>query len=131
MIVYAAHYEPGKPAMIRKVIETIDGSFVDTGVNFYNLEEREFLTDEIIAQHLENLLLYFKEVSASSSIIATGIQQTTHVIPEWGQLNDIFQEIVSWWTFLSYRPETDESDHHHDPITGEHTSEPAAEETAP
>jgi hypothetical protein len=130
MIVYAAYYEVGTPAMIRKVVETLDG-FVDTGVNFYNLEEREFLTDEIITQHIENLHLYFKEVSASSSVIAIGSHQTTHIIPEWGKLNDIFQEIVAWWTFLSYRPETDESDHYHDPITGEHVAAPTEEETAP
>jgi hypothetical protein len=126
MIVYSAYYEPGSPAIIKKVVETLDG-FVDTGVNFYNLDEREFLTDEIIAQHLENLHLYFKEVAASSSIIAIGIQQTTHIIPEWAQLNEIFQEIVSWWTFLSYRPEHDESDHHHDPVTGDHTTAPSEE----
>lgn len=131
MITYSAYYEPGKQAMIQKIVETVDSTFVATGVNFYNLEEREFLTDEIIAQHLENLLLYFKEVAASSSIIPTATHQTTHIIPEWPQLSDIFQEIVSWWTFLSYKPETDESDHHHDPVTGEHTTEPAAEETAP
>jgi len=129
MIVYAAYYEQGKPAIIAKTIETVDNTFVHTGVNFYNLEEREFLTDEIIAQHLENLLLYFKEVAASSSMITVGSHQTTHIIPEWPQLSDIFQEIVSWWTFLSYRPETDESDHYHDPITGEHVSSPPVEET--
>jgi hypothetical protein len=131
MITYSAYYELGKTAMIRKTVETADATFVSTGINFYNLEEREFLTDEIIAQHLENLLLYFKEVAASSSIIPTGSNQTTQIIPEWPQLSDIFQEIISWWTFLSYRPETDESDHYHDPVTGEHTTEPAAEETAP
>jgi hypothetical protein len=127
MIVYSAHYEIGKPATIKKTVETVDETFVSTNVNFYNLEEREFLTDEIVAQHLENLLLYFKEVAASSSIIATGSHQTTHIIPEWGELSDIFQEIVSWWNFLSYRPETDESDHYHDPITGEHTTAPSEE----
>jgi hypothetical protein len=128
MIVYAAHYEPGKPAIIKKVVEAVDGAFVETGVNFYNTEEREFLTDEIIAQHLDNLLLYFKEVAASSSIIPVGSHQTTYLIPEWAQLNDIFQEIVSWWNFLSYRPELDESDHYHDPVTGEHVEAPAEEE---
>lgn len=127
MITYSAYYEPGKQAMIQKIVETVDSTFVATGVNFYNLEEREFLTDEIIAQHLENLLLYFKEVAASSSIIPTATHQTTHIIPEWPQLSDIFQEIVSWWTFLSYKPETDESDHYHDPITGEHTAAPSEE----
>jgi hypothetical protein len=129
MITYSAYYEPGKQAMIKKVVETADSTFVATGINFYNLEEREFLTDEIIAQHLENLLLYFKEVAASSSIIPTASHQTTHIIPEWPQLSDIFQEIISWWTFLSYRPETDESDHYHDPVTGEHVSSPPGEET--
>jgi hypothetical protein len=127
MIIYSAHYELGKPATIKKTVETIDGTFVSTGVNFYSLEEREFLTDEIIAEHLGNLLLYFKEVAASSSIIPTASHQTTHIIPEWPQLSDIFQEIVSWWTFLSYRPETDESDHYHDPVTGEHTTAPSEE----
>jgi hypothetical protein len=126
MIVYSAYYEPGSPAIIKKVVETLDG-FVDTGVNFYNLDEREFLTDEIIAQHLENLHLYFKEVSSSSSVIPVGSHQTTYIIPEWAKLNDIFQEIVSWWNFLSYRPETDESDHYHDPATGDHTTAPSEE----
>lgn len=131
MIVYAAFYEPGKPATIKKVIEALDGVFVETGVNFYNIEEREFLTDEIIAQHLDNLLLYFKEVAASSTMIPVGNQQTSYLIPEWAQLNDIFQELVSWWNFLSYRPENDESGHYHDPVTGEHVAAPTEEETAP
>lgn len=128
MITYAAYYEPGKPAMIRKTVEAMDGSIVDTGVNFYNLEEREFLTDEIITQHLENLHLSFKDIATASSMIAIGSHQTTHIIPEWAQLSDVFQEIVSWWNFLSYRPETDESDHYHDPITGEHVTAPVVEE---
>jgi hypothetical protein len=131
MIVYAAFYEPGKPAIIKKVIESVDGVFVETGVNFYNTEEREFLTDEIIAQHLDNLLLYFKEVAASSTMLAVGSHQTSYLIPEWAQLNDIFQELVSWWNFLSYRPENDESDHYHDPVTGEHVAAPTEEEPAP
>jgi hypothetical protein len=131
MIVYAAHYELGKPAMIKKVIEDVDGDFIETGVNFYNIEEREFLSDEIIAQHLDNLLLYFKDISASSTMVPVGSHQTTYLIPQWSELNDIFQEIVSWWNFLSYRPENDESGHYHDPVTGEHVSAPVEEEPAP
>ena len=126
MITYAAFYESGKPPMIRKTVEAIDNTIIDTGVNFYNVEEREFLTDEIITQHVENLHLYFKNVADSSSIIPVGSHQTTHIIPEWAQLNDIFSEIVGWWTYLSYKPETDESDHHHDPVTGDHVEEEPA-----
>jgi hypothetical protein len=64
-------------------------------------------------------------------MIPVGSRQTSYLIPEWGELNDIFQELVSWWNFLSYRPENDESDHYHDPVTGDHGSAPVEEGTAP
>ena len=128
MIVYSAFYETGKRPLIRKTIEAVDGSIVDTGINFYNEEEREFITDEIVQQHIDNLHQYFKDVAVSSTMIPIGGNQTSYIIKEWDKLSDVFQEITSWWIMLSYKAEDDESDHYHDPVTGEHVTDPATEE---
>jgi hypothetical protein len=123
MITYSALYEVGKRPLIRKTVEAIDGSMIDTGINFYNEEEREFLTDEIIQQHLLNLHTYFKDLSSLSTLMPTGTPLTTYIIPEWDSLNEIFQEMNAWWNLITFRPEIDEphddSLHSHDPETGE------------
>ena len=135
MITYSALYEVGKRPLIRKTIEAIDSSMVETGINFYNEEEREFITDEIIEEHLLNLHSYFKDISSASTLTPTGTYLTSYIIPQWDTLNEVFQEMNAWWNLITFRPELDEpnnnTDHYHDPVTGEHTTEPPAEETAP
>ncbi len=122
MISYGAYYEVGTRPSIRKVIEASDGTFVYTNLNYSNEDERENASDEIIAEHLNNLHLYLKEVSNRSTLLAFNSPLMSEIIVEWNEIQSIYAEICEWWVFVSFRPEEDahdDSEHSHDPETGE------------
>jgi hypothetical protein len=122
MINYEAHYTVGTKPSIRKSIEASDGTFVYTNLNFSNEDERENASDEIINQHLTNLHSHLKDVANRSTLIPVGSPLVTEIIVEWHDLQNLYNEIIQWWMHVSFRPEDelhDDSDHTHDPETGE------------
>lgn len=123
MISYGAYYEVGTRPSIRKVIEAVDSTYIYTNLNYSNEDERENASDEIISQHIENLHLYLKEVTNRSTLLDLKAPLMSDIIVEWPEIQSIYNEISQWWVFVSFRPEEDElhddSDHSHDPETGE------------
>lgn len=122
MINYEAHYTVGTKPSIRKSIEASDGTFVYTNLNFSNEDERENASDEIVNQHLTNLHSHLKDVANRSTLIPVGSPLVTEIIVEWHDLQNLYNEIIQWWMHVSFRPEDephDDSDHTHDPETGE------------
>ncbi len=132
---YEAYYNNNSKPSIRKSIEGSDGSFIYTHLNFSNEDERENISDEIVINHINNLHDYIKFLTSGSTLIPVGGALMSEIVVEWNDIQRVYSELVQWWMFVSFREESDEdvhseSDHYHDPVTGEHTSEPS-EETAP
>lgn len=125
---YTAHYEIGSRPSIRKSIEASDGSDIFTNLNYSNEDERDNVSDETVVQHITNLHLYMKELTNASTLIPVGDPPMSEVVPEWNSIQSVYYELVNWWVLVSFKPELEEeeSDHYHDPDTGEHV--PAPEE---
>lgn len=129
---YTAHYEIGSRPSIRKSIEASDGSAIFTNLNYSNEDERDNVSDETVVQHITNLHLYMKELTNASTLIPVGDPPMSEVVPEWNSIQSVYYELVNWWVLVSFKPEPEgeeESDHYHDPDTGEHVPAPEEEVT--
>jgi len=107
MIEYTAEYdEDAKPFLCKKI--TADGEVIRTEITIYNKTELNNLTDELIYDHLNNLVLYIKNDLAAQLEVTPYEQIVTDPWPliKWHDLSHINEEITQWHEFVYYRKET-------------------------
>jgi hypothetical protein len=111
MIEYTAEYdEDAKPFLCKKI--TVGDEIIRTELTIHNKTEVENLTDEIIYEHLNNLVLYIKnDLSPQLEITAyqTVITEPWPLI-KWHELSHINAEITEWYQLVYYREEVIEED---------------------
>lgn len=142
MIEYVAEYNGEEKPYICKKFTASSEEEIHTAINIHNTKEREDLSAELIYNHLNNLLRYVSDTSSSLSMIQidenVGFQAWP--IKNWENIEWAKEEAISWWQYIYFKdaPEkravvtTNEpvefnhdhehgpdSDHTHDPVTGE------------
>jgi hypothetical protein len=111
MIEYTAEYdEDAKPFLCKKI--TLGEESIRTEISIHNKTELDNLTDEIIYEHLNNLVLYIKNDLAPQLEITPYGDIVTEPWPliKWHDLSHINDEITQWHQFVYYRKEVIEED---------------------
>jgi len=106
MIEYTAEYdEDAKPFLCKKI--TLGEESIRTEISIHNKTELDNLTDEIIYEHLNNLVLYIKNDLAPRLEVTPYLQLVTEPWPliKWHDLSHINDEITEWHQFVYYRTE--------------------------
>jgi hypothetical protein len=106
MIEYTAEYdEDVKPFLCKKI--TLGGEVIRTEISIHNKTELDNLTDEVIYEHLNNLVLYMKNDLSPQLEVTPYRQALTSPWPliKWHELSHINDEISEWHQFVYYRTE--------------------------
>jgi len=106
MIEYTAEYnEDVKPFLCKKI--TLGGESINTEITIHNKTELENLTDEVIYEHLDNLVLYIKNYLTPKLELTSYRQPLTTPWPliNWHELSHVNDEISEWHQFVYYRTE--------------------------
>ena len=137
MISYLPNYEVGNKPYICKVFTASSGEEFHTAMTFFNETERKELPEEVILGHLDNIIQYIKDRSDTLTYIKLDEQVNMEPWPikGWTDLQWANDELTIWWQYSYYKEEApesnpivvglgeeiphDESDHTHDPATGE------------
>jgi hypothetical protein len=117
MIEYTAEYnEDVKPFLCKKI--TIGNESINTEITIHSKTELENLTDEVIYEHLHNLVLYIKDYLAPQLEVTPYKQSITTPWPliNWHELSHINDEISEWHQFVYYRTEVLFEDDYVEPI---------------
>jgi hypothetical protein len=106
MIEYTAEYnENVKPFLCKKI--TLGGESINTEITIHNKTELENLTNEVIYEHLNNLVLYIKNYLTPKLELTPYEQPLTTPWPliNWHELSHVNDEISDWHQFVYYRTE--------------------------
>jgi hypothetical protein len=106
MIEYTAEYdEDTKPFLCKKI--TLPDEVIKTEITIHNKTELDNFTDEVIYQHLDNLVLYMKnDLSPSLEITAYQVSPTDpYPLIHWDHMTHLAEEIDSWFWYVYYRVE--------------------------
>jgi hypothetical protein len=111
MIEYVAIYEEGiLPKLCKKIdIDNLDPIFTEITVS--NKSELENVPNEVIQDHLNNLVLFIKYSALSLSITRMeDIPQEGWPLNGWHDLSHTNDSLSEWWNFIYYREEPEDSE---------------------
>lgn len=118
IVTYEALFlDDGNPALC-KVVST-EGTKVITSLSVNNTHEITHLSDELIWQHLENLVSYIKTSSQEISLVDKGVvPRDGWPLVGWRSVVAAQEEALAWWLYITYRDEQVEVIHNI-PLYGE------------
>ena len=135
MINYQASYVAGSRPAIKKIFTASSGEEFAMAINFENTEDKEAVSAELIYEHLNNCIKYIQDKSVDLKIITLDESVGSEPWPAigWFELLWANNEICLWWNYIYFKEEKpnaflvigeshdhgDNSDHTHDPETGE------------
>ena len=134
MMSYKANYEPVNRPYICKVVTASSGEEFHTALNYENSTERLEMSAELIYEHLDNCVKYIEDKAKELKIIQLNEQVGSEPWPVvgWNELLWGNNEINLWWSYIYYKTEEESatvtvsehvhdenSDHTHDPVTGD------------
>lgn len=136
MIEYKAKYEAGQEPHICKFITASNGEEFCTELNLNNKNELDGISDEIINEHIQNLIQYLQYLTGQFQVYPEP-EVWTKPFPfkNLKEVNETIQQMLDWWSHINFNDhegrsivmseydhsamhENDEP-HEHDPITDE------------
>lgn len=111
MIEYTAEYdEDTKPFLCKKI--TVGDEVIRTEITIHNKKELDNFSDEVIYEHLNNLVFYMKNDIAPQLEIIAYKEPLVEPWPvaKWHDLTHINDEICEWYNFVYYRVEALQED---------------------
>jgi hypothetical protein len=144
MIEYVSEYNVGEKPYICKKFTASSGEEAHTSINISNTKEIEELSLEIIYAHLDTLVQYISDTSASSLSVLRIDENIEHYpwpIKNWENVEWAKEEVIAWWRYIYFKDVKEKEDliiqqneammnstehshegvdsHSHDPETGE------------
>jgi hypothetical protein len=102
---YEARYEQGGRPTLCKVVSTGTEEVV-TVLLVNNTSETENLSDDLIWQHMNNLVEFIKVSSQDISLVPQGVQPSDGwPLLGWPTISRAQEELIAWWVFCTYRDE--------------------------
>lgn len=136
MIEYVANFYGAekKPYICKKFVSS-SGEESHTALAYANEDERIEMSDELIYEHLDNIVKYIQQRSLDLSVVQLNESTVDHPWPvkNWPDIEWAMNEIILWWNYVYYKSMSTEpqvvyiehshshpeDDHTHDPETGE------------
>ena len=114
-VFYEARYDGSSEPRIYKVVD-VDGTeanHVLTAILLENTEEMEHISNDIVWNHIENLVEFMNSKVGSLSITPIGtFSDDGWPVAGWNDIDKLNTKINNWWYFLTRRDES----HTHDPV---------------
>ena len=100
----AVIYETDKPQLC-KIISSQEEK-IYTALSLYNIEELVHISDEIIYDHMKNILNYMKNYVQECYLTDPGVYpQNGLPVVGWLTVVRLQEEIMDWWQYVEYREE--------------------------
>lgn len=138
MIEYVANFYGAdkKPYVCKKFVSS-SGEEAHTALTYANEDERKEMSDELIYEHLDNLVKYIQQRSLDLSVIQLDEPNVDHPWPvkNWPDIEWAMNEIILWWNYVYYKSPQEAPilylEHAHDHTHDDHTHDPETGEAIP
>lgn len=106
-VTYEAVYDgESKPKICKVVVDPSGPEKIYTALSVSNFDETSELSEELIWQHLNNLVEYIKVLSQDLKMVDLGrYPDDGWPIINWVSLSRVQEEIMSWWIYVTQRDE--------------------------
>lgn len=107
IVSYEARCEAGEQPKLCKVVTSDDGNeSVVTSLNLSNKDEVPNIEDDLLWEHMSNLVDYMKIVVSTISLVERGMSPDEGwPVLGWTDVQKINDEITTWWAYMTYREE--------------------------
>ena len=113
MIEYVSEYNVGEKPYICKKFTASSGEESHTSINISNTKEIEELSLEIIYAHLDTLVQYISDTSASSLSVLRIDENIEHYpwpIKNWENVEWAKEEVIAWWRYIYFKDVKEKED---------------------
>lgn len=107
MIEYVAEYIEGSQPNIYKQLDQNGEILMRSIITFNNVEELSQVSDDVIYQHIENIISYMKYVSLDLKIVPEGTApRDGWPLMGWANLYRLNSQITEWWNYVEFRDDS-------------------------
>lgn len=110
MIDYSAGLaEDGTPLLYKRFIDdSTNEVLMSAAITPANTEELKSVEDEVIYQHIDNLIEYMKTLSQALKITPSGSNpRDGWAVIGWSQLSTVNSLTSEWWNYVEFRDESE------------------------
>lgn len=106
-VTYESVYDgESKPKLCKVVSGASESEKIYTALSVSNFDETSHLSEELIWQHLDNLIEYIKVLAQDLKMVELGMYPNDGwPIINWVKLSTVQEEIMSWWIYVTQRDE--------------------------
>ena len=112
MIEYVSEYNVGEKPYVCKKFTASSGEEVHTSINISNTKEIEELSLEIVYAHMDAIVQYISDTSASLSVLRIDENINHHPWPikNWENIEWAKEEIIAWWRYIYFKDVKEKED---------------------
>jgi hypothetical protein len=104
-VTYEARYPEGGRPSLCKVVKT-GTEEVLTVLLVNNTDETANLSDDLVWEHMNNLVTYIRAAAQQVTLVDQGMQPSDGwPLIGWPAVSRAQEELVAWWVFCTYRDE--------------------------
>lgn len=105
-IVYEARYDQQSEPKLCKVVKSADGEESVTSLRLANRDELPNVSDDVVWQHMENLVDYIKISATDIHLVDRGMMPDNGwPVLGWPVMAKMHEEATQWWVYLTYKDE--------------------------
>lgn len=104
-ISYETQYDGESKPLLLKIV-TSGSDSVSTSLNLSNTEETAKLSDDMIWDHMRNLVQYLNHLAGTAVLVDQGVTPDSGwPVSGWTEMAKLHEEIVFWWVYVTQRDE--------------------------
>jgi hypothetical protein len=112
-ISYVAQYDGENKPLLLKVV-TSGSDSVSTALSLSNTEETANLSDDIIWDHMRNLVQHLNYLAGTAVLVDQGISPDSGwPVSGWTEMAKLNEDIILWWVYVTQRDEEVQIIHSH------------------
>jgi len=102
---YKTRFDGEHKPLLLKVV-TSGSESVETSINLSNSDETSNLSDDMIWDHMDNLVQYLNHLAGTATLIARGVSPDSGwPVSGWTDMVKTHEEIIQWWVYVTQRDE--------------------------
>jgi hypothetical protein len=112
MIEYVSEYNVGEKPYVCKKFTASSGEEVHTSINISNTKEIEELSLETVYAHMDAIVQYISDTTASLSVLRIDENINHHPWPikNWENIEWAKEEIIAWWRYIYFKDVKEKED---------------------
>lgn len=102
---YESEFDGENKPLLLKVV-TSGSDSVSTALSLSNTHEISHISDDMIWQHMQNLVSYLNSLAGEATLVDQGVSPDSGwPVSGWTEMAKTHEEVIQWWMYVTQRDE--------------------------